>query len=258
MRPTWPRALVRSEYWYSRSWLRAGASSRRCASRQEQAITTAREAVDFRPERTNVRLLRQGLERAALLVREPLDPGRARGHSPAPERREDRRQQRQGGRGEQAALRLRVLLAAALLLSACSGGDDDAGATGDLVERLPGNARAISVVDLAEIKDRLGLPADTDPTERPGDGLARARLFAYSAAAFPYLVRLERPLMDAVDESRVTAAASTPIWDRTAWWCWPPNSRSTRLHPRSRRRASASATACWCAVSAAPRPCWRP
>ena len=28
---------------------------------QEQAITTARKAVDFQPERTNVRLLRQGL-----------------------------------------------------------------------------------------------------------------------------------------------------------------------------------------------------
>ena len=104
--------------------------------------------------------------------------------------------------------RLAPALTLLALLGGCGGDDDDAT---DLAERLPGDARALSFVGLAEVKDRLGLPADTDPTERPGDGLARARLFAYSAGAFPYLVRLERPLMDAVDESRVTAAASTPI-----------------------------------------------
>lgn len=95
------------------------------------------------------------------------------------------------------------------------GGDDDGGAADDsgLAARLPGDARAISVVDLTEVKEKLGLPEDADPTKPLGDGggEAQARLFGYSAGSFPYLVRLEQSLIEAFDESRVSATASTTI-----------------------------------------------
>jgi hypothetical protein len=38
------------------------------------------------------------------------------------------------------------------------------------VERLPGDARALSVIALAAVKERLGLPEDADPTQPPGGG----------------------------------------------------------------------------------------
>ena len=65
----------------------------------------------------------------------------------------------------------------------CGGGGDSAA----LVERLPGDARALSAIDLAAVKERLGLPGATDPTRPPGDasGEAEARLFAYTGGAFP-------------------------------------------------------------------------
>ena len=91
----------------------------------------------------------------------------------------------------------------------CGGGGDSAA----LVERLPGDARALSAIDLAVVKARLGLPEDTDPDpaarrrQRRGRGppvrLHRRRL--------PYLARFDRTLMQAIDESRVTQAASTPV-----------------------------------------------
>jgi hypothetical protein len=105
--------------------------------------------------------------------------------------------------------RLRAALALGAVLTGCGGGDDSAA----LVERLPDEARALSAIDLAAVKERLGLPGDTDPTRPPGDagGEAEARLFAYAGGAFPYLARFDRTLMQAIDESRVTQAASTPV-----------------------------------------------
>jgi hypothetical protein len=107
---------------------------------------------------------------------------------------------------------VRRLLAALALgagLAGCGDGDDSA----SLVERLPGDARALSAIDLAAVKERLGLPDDADPTRAPGDagGEAQARLFAYAGGAFPYVVRFDRVLMEAIDESRVTQAATTPV-----------------------------------------------
>jgi hypothetical protein len=69
------------------------------------------------------------------------------------------------------------------LIAGC-GGD---GGSADLVERLPGDARALSVIDLAAVKERLGLPEDADPTRPPGGagGETQARLFAYAGGAFP-------------------------------------------------------------------------
>lgn len=81
------------------------------------------------------------------------------------------------------------------------------------MSRLPGDARALSVIDLAAVKERLGLPEDADPTRPPGDGgsEAQTRLFAYAGGAFPYLARFDRTFMEAIDESRVTQAATTPV-----------------------------------------------
>jgi hypothetical protein len=105
--------------------------------------------------------------------------------------------------------RLRAALALGAVLTGCGGGDDSAA----LVERLPDEARALSAIDLAAVKERLGLPGDTDPTRPPGERRrgGRARLFAYAGGAFPYLARFDRTLMQAIDESRVTQAASTPV-----------------------------------------------
>ena len=102
-----------------------------------------------------------------------------------------------------------ALLLTCGLIAGC-GGD---GGSADLVERLPGDARALSVIDLAAVKERLGLPEDADPTQPPGagGGEAQARLFAYAGGAFPYLARLDRNFTQAIDESRVTQAASTPV-----------------------------------------------
>ena len=76
-----------------------------------------------------------------------------------------------------------ALLAAGILWAGCGeGGDNDE----ELVSRLPGDARALSVIDLAAVKERLGLPEDADPIRPPGDGgEAQARLFAYPAARSP-------------------------------------------------------------------------
>jgi hypothetical protein len=105
--------------------------------------------------------------------------------------------------------RLLAALALGAVLAGCGDGDDSA----SLVERLPGDARALSAIDLAAVKERLGLPDDADPTRAPGDagGEAQARLFAYTGGAFPYVVRFDRVLMEAIDESRVTQAATTPV-----------------------------------------------
>jgi hypothetical protein len=85
---------------------------------------------------------------------------------------------------------LQVRARAALVLLVCGalagcGEDDDAG---DLLDRLPGDARALSVIDLAAVKERLGLPEDADPPEPPREGGgsgAQARLFGYAGGAFP-------------------------------------------------------------------------
>jgi hypothetical protein len=101
-----------------------------------------------------------------------------------------------------------------LALVACGGDDGEGGGGSDLVSRLPGDARAVSVVDLTEVTKRLGLPEDANPTKPPGDDgaeLTQARLFGYAGDSFPYLVRLEQPLTEAIDETRVTATASTPV-----------------------------------------------
>ncbi len=69
-----------------------------------------------------------------------------------------------------------------LALVACGGDDGEGGGGSDLASRLPGDARAVSVIDLTEVKKRLGLPEDADPTNPPGDDgaeLAQARLFGY-------------------------------------------------------------------------------
>jgi hypothetical protein len=88
--------------------------------------------------------------------------------------------------------RLRAAVALGAVLTGCGGGDDSAA----LVERLPDEARALSAIDLAAVKERLGLPGDTDPTRPPGDagGEAEARLFAYAGGAFDDGIasRLER------------------------------------------------------------------
>jgi hypothetical protein len=75
---------------------------------------------------------------------------------------------------------LLAALAVGGVLAGC-GGDDEAG----LVERLPGDARALSAIDLAAVKERLGLPEDADPTRAPDDAgdEAQARLFAYAGGA---------------------------------------------------------------------------
>jgi hypothetical protein len=103
---------------------------------------------------------------------------------------------------------LLAALAVGGVLAGC-GGDDEAG----LVERLPGDARALSAIDLAAVKEGLGLPEDADPTRAPDDAgdEAQARLFAYAGGAFPYLARFDRTFMQAIDESRVTQAATTPV-----------------------------------------------
>ena len=102
-----------------------------------------------------------------------------------------------------------LVLLYAVCLAGCGGGSDGE----ELAERLPGDARALSVIDLAAVKERLGLPEDADPTRSPGDagGLAQARLFAYAGGAFPYLARFDRMFTEAIDESRVTQAAATPV-----------------------------------------------
>ena len=76
------------------------------------------------------------------------------------------------------------------------------------------------MIDLAAVKERLGLPEDANPTEPPnGAGeQAQARLFAYAGGAFRYLVRFDETLTRAIDESRVTQVATTPGRGRTRWW----------------------------------------
>jgi hypothetical protein len=102
-----------------------------------------------------------------------------------------------------------ALLAFGVMLVGCGEG----GGSEELVSRLPGDARALSVIDLAEVKERLGLPEDADPVRPPGDSgsEAQTRLFAYAGNAFPYLARFDRTFMEAIDESRVKQAATTPV-----------------------------------------------
>ncbi len=92
------------------------------------------------------------------------------------------------------------------MLAGCGGDGDNE----ELVSRLPGDARALSVIDLGAVKERLGLPEDADPTRPPG-AEAQARLFAYAGGAFPYLARFDRTFMEAIDESRVAQVATTPV-----------------------------------------------
>jgi hypothetical protein len=109
-----------------------------------------------------------------------------------------------------------MIVLAPAALAACGGGSDDGGSGGDLVERVPGNARVIGFVDFEAAKETLGLPADADPSDLPDaegeDFLAHQRLFAAAGLALPYLSRpTGPPLSEAIDHSRVNAAASAPI-----------------------------------------------
>lgn len=65
-----------------------------------------------------------------------------------------------------------ALLAFGVMLVGCG----EAAATRSSVSRLPGDARALSVIDLAAVKERLGLPEDADPTRPPGDSGSQAKL----------------------------------------------------------------------------------
>ncbi len=71
---------------------------------KNQAIAKAERQVDFTPQRTQVRLLRQGLDSKPYWIVSLSTPGQQEGHLPRPGRGPHRRQHGQGRRREGAAL----------------------------------------------------------------------------------------------------------------------------------------------------------
>lgn len=61
IRPTWPRVLVLVAVLVAAFFVAKSCQQSQVRVTKEQAIATAKRAVDFRPRTTNIRLLRQGL-----------------------------------------------------------------------------------------------------------------------------------------------------------------------------------------------------
>jgi hypothetical protein len=103
-----------------------------------------------------------------------------------------------------------IVALAAVLACGCGGGEDGDGAQ-ELLDRLPGDARSVALVDLDAAREALELPEDHDFADfRSGGGEARRRLAFAAAQGLPYLLRpSDTPLTKALDHSRIHAAAST-------------------------------------------------
>ena len=61
IRPTWPRVLVLVAVLVAAFFVAKSCQQSQVRVTKEQAIATAKRAVDFKPRITNIRLLRQGL-----------------------------------------------------------------------------------------------------------------------------------------------------------------------------------------------------
>jgi peptidase YpeB-like protein len=61
IRPTWPRVLVLVVVLVAAFFVAKSCQQSQVRVTKEQAIATAKRAVDFKPRITNIRLLRQGL-----------------------------------------------------------------------------------------------------------------------------------------------------------------------------------------------------
>lgn len=101
-----------------------------------------------------------------------------------------------------------VALALAALISGCSsGGGSGSGADGDLLDRLPSDARMVASVDLAKAREALGLPVGADPLE--GDPENELRLVFIAGFALPHLqAPTPDPAREALDHGQIEAAVS--------------------------------------------------
>jgi hypothetical protein len=107
---------------------------------------------------------------------------------------------------------------AGLVIFACGCGgseDEPAPPTLDELAELVPSGQGVAATDLAAAKEALGLDSQTDPSEgippQDADATDAERRFARAALiALPHLgAGAEIPLLEAIDESRVTAAINT-------------------------------------------------
>ena len=107
---------------------------------------------------------------------------------------------------------VRALGPVLLLMAAVAAGCGGSG-TGELLERLPSDTPLLATIDLAAAREQLGLPDDADPTAPNRDAQSAERRLLFAAGyALPHLQRpFDLPILDALDESQIEAAATAGL-----------------------------------------------